>query len=352
MAATVREQLGGNLIISPRVPAGWKPERCPDLAREPFADQKVPWREPITTAKVDAARTAGLASKDVDAEIEISAPGSVWEGSVHGIPFQRIDPTARAQSVLDVGRPAEPTAWQTLFGIRLWATAYRYPITAVSMPPTVRRESDPVGAAFDRHSLLLNEENHRLVEMIQLEHGSLDASLAGAEWSVGWRNNPGLAVWQLDQPWNGPTQPLGVVAAGIPMLPHLIRADEVLAGQVRHAGFLVVANYGKGRAGYARAGDGSLGADHPLRAGERLRLKASALARYKRGTAQRVVAQGLRDYGVVVGDRRQQGSVKTSAGKASISLTQDPRFDGLALELMGLRLTDFEVVDQQFALAA
>ena len=53
MPITERERLGGGLLPA-QVPAGWEPEKCPDLTpgQVPWHDWVVPWRTDITTARV------------------------------------------------------------------------------------------------------------------------------------------------------------------------------------------------------------------------------------------------------------------------------------------------------------
>ena len=76
------------------------------------------------------------------------------------------------------------------------------------------------------------------------------------------------------------------------------------------------------------------GVDHPLRAGDRLRLPRTAVEWFAPGTPERTVAEGLNRYGMTLGD---------TAGSPSIAVAQDPRL-AKNWQGMGLRLSDFEVV--------
>ena len=341
MPITVREQLGGGLLPAP-VPPGWAPEPCPDLAPSavPWHDWLTPWRTDITAAAVDEVRTAALSRPDLDTPIDLGVPNGVYQGAVRGMPLQVPGTDARAQLVLDRGRPPVIRTETRRFLFWTWQVpvSIEHPIEAVTMPPVVRREGDPQGA-WDQHAYLWRPDAGRLVEMIQLEH----TPMFGAEWTVGWDGGgPGIAVWDTTKAWDAAGQPHGVVAAGIPHMPHFIRCDELARGQVRHAAFLALPNYGPGRAGYARSSDGT-DAAHPCRAGERLRLRPRVLDRFRVGTPERTVAEGLATYGAVVGDRTMHGVASTS-GPGVIAATQDPRWKQFGWRGLGLRLSDFEVV--------
>jgi len=337
MPVTVREQLGGGLLPAP-VPPGWAPEPCPDLAPSavPWHDWLTPWRTDITTATVDEVRTAALSRPDLDTPIDLGVPNGVYQGATRGMPLQIPGTDARAQLVLDRGRPPVIRTETRRFLFWTWQVpvSIEHPIEAVTMPPVVRREGDPQGA-WDQHAYLWRPDAGRMVEMIQLDH----TPMFGAEWTVGWDGGgPGIAVWDTTKAWDAAGQPRGVVAAHIPQMPHFIRFDEVAAGRVNHAAFFALPRYGPGRTGYARASDGK-DSTVPLRAGERLRLTDAALRRVvaARGESsmEATVATGLRTHGAVLGD---------TGSTPSFIATQDPRWKQFGWRGLGLRLSDFEVV--------
>lgn len=337
MPITVREQLGGGLLPAP-VPPGWAPEPCPDLAPSavPWHDWLTPWRTDISTAAVDEARTAALSRPDLDTPIDLGVPNGVYQGAVRGMPLQVPGTDARAQLVLDRGRPPVIRTETRRFLFWTWQVpvSIEHPIEAVTMPPVVRREGDPQGA-WDQHAYLWRPDAGRLVEMIQLEH----TPMFGAEWTVGWDGGgPGIAVWDTTKAWDAAGQPRGVVAAHIPQMPHFIRFDEVAAGRVNHAAFFALPRYGPGHTGYARSSDGK-DSTVPLRAGERLRLTEAALRRViaARGESsmEATVATGLRTHGAVLGD---------TGSTPSFIATQDPRWIRHGWKGLGLRLADFDIV--------
>lgn len=325
MPTTVRDGLGGP------IPANWKPAQCVDLDREPW--DVAPWRTDITAWAVDRARTANLTRADVQVPVDIDPPGSVWEGSVSGIPVQDVRNIA-ATTVWDLARPI---TWE-------WFTP-RLPTVPVPLPALVRREGDPMGA-WDRHWHGIDMDRGRLYEVIQLDNSPWNRwrTWGQCDWTAGWSGGgAGISVWDLNRPWNAAGQPAGVVAAGVPQVPHLLRADELVRGSVGHALFVVLADYSPERTGYARGSDGSQ-RDHPCRAGERLRLPRTAVEWFGPGTAERTVAEGLWRYGCIVGDRSDHsGSATSKPGR--LVCTQDPRITE-RWKGLGLRLSDFEIVTQ------
>ena len=319
MSITVRDQVG--------VPANFVPEKCPDLTSEPFSSG--PWLERCDGWGVDQERTSALSRSDVDVEIHINPPKSVWEGSVTGMPYQLV-----GSSVTTVWDLARPITWN-------WFTP-TMPTVQVPLPPVVRREGDP-GGAWDRHAYLL-DPGKVLWEMIQLDYSPMNRwrTWWQCDWTVGYDGGGhGVARWDLTKPWNAKGQPGGVVAANIPHMPHFIRYDELNRGEIKHAMFMALGNYSPEVTGYARASDGSA-KQHPCRGGERLRLPLDAVKRFAEGTAERVVAEAMNRYGIVVGDRSDWGGSAT--GKAgSIAVAQDTRITAI-WRGMNLRLSDLEVV--------
>lgn len=337
MPITERERLGGGLLPA-QVPAGWEPEKCPDLTpgQVPWHDWVVPWRTDITTARVDVERTKALARTDIDTKIDLGVPNGVYEGATAGMPLQIPGPDARAQLVLDRGR--EPIVRDETRRFLWWTyqvpVAIEHPIEAVTMPPVVRREGDPQGA-WDQHAYFLRPDAKRLVELIQLAH----FAMAGAEWTVGWTGGgSGLAVWDTSKAWNAAGQPVGICAASVPQAVHFVRYDEILRGVVDHAAFFALPKYNSGFTGYARHSDGT-DPGIPLRCGERLRLTQAALDRViaKHGpkSAEAIVATGLRKHGAILGD---------TGSTPAFAATQDPRWIRNGWKGLGLRLSDFEVV--------
>jgi len=330
MASTVRDQFGG---VFAQVPAGWQPEQCPDLTREPWDGTAVPWRTPITAWSVDSARSIALTHADVNVKVDLGVPGPVWDGAVAGMPFQ----TVANQPTTPVWDLARPVTWN-------WFSP-TFPIAHVPLPNVVRREGDPLGA-WDRHAYIIDTGRNLLYELIQLDNTATNRFRTWwtTEWCAGWNGSgPGVAVWNMSKAWNGAGQPGGIVAANVPHLPHFVRADELARGRITHALFMALADYAPGVTGYARRSDGTA-RDHPCRGGERLRLPADAVKWYEPGTPERIVAQALHEFGVIVGDRNDHSGSATSK-PGVIAAAQDPRLTA-AWKGLGIRLSDLQVVTQ------
>jgi hypothetical protein len=157
-----------------------------------------------------------------------------------------------------------------------------YPI-----PPNAPVEG--AGEAGDRHVLVLQEGSCRLYELF-------DAQRAGA----GWEAESG-AVFNLRSNALRPDGWTSADAAGLPIMPLLVRYDEVHAGRIDHALRMTVARTQKGFIHPAThyASDSTDPALPPM--GLRLRLKASFdLAPYH-GQAL-VVLKALKRYGLIVAD--------------------------------------------------
>lgn len=293
------------------------------------------WRDQISKSSVDVFRTNALPQYDVP--IGAHAGDVPWQGSTYGMPFQIIDSSAPTTKVWDQSRPI---VWN-------WFTP-TFPIVKVPLPAVVRREGDP-GGSSDLHWYGYDPTRKVLWEGIVLRKTPRFATWGQTDWMASYNGGgPAFSRWDTSKPWNAPGQPLGCVAANIPQLPLVARWEEIQKGRIEHALFGVLPNYSPERTGPARGGDGSW-VGHPVRAGERLRLRRSAVERFAPGTAARILAEGLWEFGWVQADRNDPtlGSVLT--GRGGFNLTMDRRWaegDGKIgpLGKFEVRLKDFEVV--------
>jgi hypothetical protein len=195
-------------------------------------------------------------------------------------------------------------------------------------------ESDRVGypipkgakreAGSDRHILMLDKSSCKLYELF-------DARKSGGRWHAG-----SGAVWDLDSNHLRPSGWTSADAAGLPILPGLVRYDEVSAGVIRHALRFTAP---RTRTSYIyparhQAGESSSTDLPPM--GLRVRLKASVdISGYPRQA--RVLLKALQTYGMILADN---GSPWYVTG------APDPHWDDDALHtLHGIHGSDFEVVD-------
>ena len=189
-----------------------------------------------------------------------------------------------------------------------------YPI-----PANVKRE-----AGSDHHVLVVDKSTCRLYELY-----------AAVKKSDGWHAGSG-AIWNLK---SNKLRPLGWTsadAAGLPILPGLVRYDEVAAGAILHAlrftapqtrtSFIYPARH--------QAGDSNDPALPPM--GLRVRLKASVdISGF--GPQARVVLTALKRYGMILADN---GSPWYVTGAPNPHWNDDELH-----ELQQLHGSDFEVVD-------
>jgi hypothetical protein len=175
----------------------------------------------------------------------------------------------------------------------------------------------------DRHVLLVDRDACKLYELY-------DATRRGTAWHAG-----SGAIWDLRSNHLRPDGWTSADAAGLPILPGLVRYDEVKAGAIDHALRFTASRTGARHIWPARhdAGDGDAGLP-PM--GLRVRLKASVdISRF--GPQSRVILQALETYGMILAD---------NGSPWYISGASNPHFDDDDLHALGsLTGSDFEVVD-------
>ena len=180
------------------------------------------------------------------------------------------------------------------------------------------------GASGDRHVLVLRQGTCELFELF-----------VGIRNASGWNAASGA---RFDLTSND-LRPLGWTsadAAGLPILPGLVRYDEVAAGVIRHA---IRVTFSETQRGYilpaTHFASDSTDPDHPPM-GLRLRLEASYPVSQLTGQA-RVIAVAMQNYGLIVADN---GSNWFFQGAPS------PGWDDDDLnQLKDIPGTAFEVVD-------
>ncbi|MCC6646550.1 MAG: hypothetical protein IT374_13380 [Polyangiaceae bacterium] len=158
--------------------------------------------------------------------------------------------------------------------------------------------------------------------------------------------NPGGSGWTAA---NGAVFPLGTNAlrpegwtsadaAGLPILPGLVRYDEVMAGEIRHAIRFTMVNTTKGYIHPATHHAGKSNPAYPPM-GLRLRLKASFDTSAFKGPSL-VVATAMKKYGVILADN---GSDWFISGESNDGW--EPLMDDLLGDLGKIKGQDFEAVD-------
>ena len=189
-----------------------------------------------------------------------------------------------------------------------------YPIPA---HPKIERGSD-------HHLLIVDSANCRLYELYDAHRTN-----------KGWKAGSG-AIWNLESNKLRPAGWTSADAAGLPILPGLVRYDEVQAGAIDHALRFTVPDTRRSYVYPARheAGDTNKSNFPPM--GLRLRLKASvSLSGFSK--EDQTLLQALKTYGMIVADN---GSPWYITG------APDPRWNDDDLHVIDrIPGSDFEVVD-------
>lgn len=194
-----------------------------------------------------------------------------------------------------------------------------YPI-----PPNAHIEGGPNGTG-DRHVFVLDKDNRRLYELFS----------AFTNGDGTWRAGSG-AMFDLTSNALRPDGWTSADAAGLPILPGLVRFDEIAGGEIAHALRFTAYRTGRAYLWPARhyAPNTTDAAAPPM--GLRLRLKASYDISGFNATNQ-VILRALKKYGMMLAD---------NGGSWFLSGANDPRFDDdLLNELKQVPGTAFEAVD-------
>ncbi len=217
------------------------------------------------------------------------------------------------------------------YGIPYTVVGHATPRTRVSFDYADESDKGPyplpahprVEGGGDRHVLLVDRDACKLYELY-------DASRTGTGWHAG-----SGAIWNLRSNHLRPAGWTSADAAGLPILPGLVRYDEVAAGAIRHALRFTASKTSTHFIWPARHAAGDADPSLPPM-GLRVRLKASVdISGY--GRQARVVLQALKTYGMILAD---------NGSPWYISGASNPRFDDDDLHALGkITGADFEVVD-------
>ena len=261
----------------------------------------------------------------------IFAATNVWNVPIDGRPVASDSATLIATIGLDRGLHMDFGSYAG-YGIPYQVVDATTPRSTVTFE--YDDESDQVGypipatplieGGSDAHILMVDRDACRLYELFA-------ASKIGGAWHAG-----SGATWDLDSNALRPAGWTSADAAGLPILPGLVRYDEVAAGEIRHA-LRFTTNLTRRAYVYPARHFASSSTD-PARPpmGIRVRLKAGYDTSDLSPQA-RVIAEALKRYGMILADN---GSPWYVSGMS------DPRFDDDVLhELDAITGRDLEVVD-------
>jgi hypothetical protein len=272
-----------------------------------------PWNQQITNAPVAANSDTLLGSIGLTRGLHPDFGNALYAGSLVGIPFNVVPGTqARIPIVID-------------------AYASESDLQPIPIPANAVIEGDPLSGSqntSDRHLLVYDKDNNIVYETWNTHRPSEEPD---HQWHA-----DSEAVWDLKQNTFRTPGFTSADAAGLPILPGLVRPDEVLdQGRIDHALRFTVPRSRNAYIYPASHEAGSNDATLP-RMGERFRLKQSFdISGFS--PANQVILQALKDYGLIVADN---GSGWYISGEPS------SRWDDNDLHQLGLvHGSDFEALD-------
>ncbi|HZQ08087.1 MAG TPA: hypothetical protein VFD70_16000 [Anaerolineae bacterium] len=257
---------------------------------------------PIDTLPVDRNSDAYVNSIGANTGVHPDFGAGLWEGAKIGIPYNVVPQT---QALLPVS-----------FSYARESNRGPYPIPA----------NPKMEGGSDRHLLVVQKQKCVLYELF-----------AARKQSGKWRASSG-AIWKLNSNALRPATWTSADAAGLPMLPLLVRYNEVASGEIRHA-LRFSASETRGEYIWpARHAASEISSANVPPMGERFRLKASFDVSGFSPQVQ-VILKALKKYGMFLAD---------NGGNWFISGAPDERWDNdlLVGELRRVRGSDFEAVDE------
>jgi cell division septation protein DedD len=262
------------------------------------------WHADVSKLPLDAKSATYVSSIGASTAVHPDF-GTVWNGAPNGIPYTAVPGTQTKVPVsFDYADESDPGP---------------YPI-----PPNAPIEGGSQSTG-DRHVLLVDKDVCKLYEMFDA-HPQSDGS---------WHAGSG-AVFDMKSNSLRPAGWTSADAAGLAILPGLVRYDEVASGRIDHALRITVNATDARYIWPARHQAGSASSTRPPM-GERLRLKASVdISTFS--PANQVILQALKTYGAIVADN---GSSWYVSG-APDSRWNDSDLHNLTL----LHGSDFEAVDE------
>lgn len=299
------------LAVSHARSAPAAPAAPPTLGGCPVLPANNIWNVPIDTLPVAANSAAYISTIGATRHVHADFGSGIWPdpgGGPIGIPVVVVSPT----------QPLVNINW-TAYGDE--SDPGPYPV-----PTAAPIEGGPAGDG-DRHVLVVRQGECKLYELYRAfpnANGSWDADSG--------------AVYTLTL--NGPLRPAGWTsadAAGLPILPGLVRYDEVAAGEIKHALRFTVPQTRRAYVWPARHFASSLtGTQYPP-LGQRFRLKASFVIDDSFSPHAQVILRALKQYGMILADN---GSAWYISG------APDERWDNDVLHELDVVVgSDFEAVD-------
>ena len=299
------------VLVSGLVAVGLLASACnpvshvPGAPNCPLSPANSYWRADVSKLPVVAKSATYIASEGATAGLKADFGSGLWDGGPIGIPYTTVPGTqAKVAMTFDYASESNPGP-------------YPFPANA-----PIEGGANSTG---DRHVLVVDRDNCKLYETWD-SHPNANGS-----WHVG-----SGAVFNLTSNALRPAGWTSADAAGLPILPGLVRYEEVAGGTVAHAIRMTVPHTQQAYLWPARhqAGE-STNANLP-HMGEWFRLKASVNPA-SFDPAVRPIIVALQHFGAIIADN---GSAWYISG------APDPRWNNDLLATLGrIKGSDFEAVD-------
>jgi len=292
------------------------PVICPVMAQTPptlegclvFPADNV-WNTPIDQLPVDPRSAAYIANTGEDRAVHPDFGSGLWEGVPIGIPYNVVPGTQPKVTIS--------------FEYEDESDSGPYPIPP---DPEIEGGDDSTG---DRHVVVLDKDNCLLYETWSTY------PQPGGSWYAG-----SGAVFDLQSNTLRPSGWTSADAAGLPILPGLVRYDEVAAGEIHHAIRFTAPYTRRAYVWPARHYASSLTSLNYPPMGQRFRLRASFdISGFS--PEVKVILTALKKYGMILAD---------NGGAWFITGVPDSRWDNdmLVSELRQVKGSDFEAVDESY----
>ena len=298
---------GAAATPSPRayLPQILRPAAAPDCTRQLFPADNV-WNTPVDGLPPDPLSEAYVATIGPSGDVHADFGAGLWDGGPIGIPFATVPGSQpRIPVAFDYADESDPGP---------------YPI-----PPGAPIEGGP-DSDGDRHVLIVDRDRCVLYEMWN----------AWPQPDGSWQAGTG-AIWDLMSNALRPAGWTSADAAGLPILPGLVRYDEAASGEIRHALRFTVQHTRRAYIWPARHYASSLtGASYPPM-GQRFRLHADFdVSGFS--PINQAILNALKTYGMILAD---------NGSNWYISGVPDERWDNDDLHTLGaVKGADFEALDE------
>ncbi|MGD1092117.1 MAG: hypothetical protein ABSB35_09005 [Bryobacteraceae bacterium] len=263
------------------------------------------WNTPVDKLPVDPHSSAYIQSIGEDKPVHPDFGSGTYQGAPMGIPFTVV--------------PGNQKHVRIIFDYRNESDLSNYPI-----PPDAPIEGG-ARSKGDRHILIVDRDNCVLWEIYN----------ARPQPDGTWKAGSG-AIFDLTCNCMRPDGWTSADAAGLPILPGLVRYDEVAAGEIRHALRFTAPRTRNQAVWPARHAASKLTDPQLPPLGQRFRLKSSfSVSGFS--PQVKVILIALQKYGMMVAD---------NGSSWFISGTQDEHWNNTTLkELRKVTGSDFEAVD-------